>query len=104
MLLPRKRAPKSLKLWLDTIPAAGGTPMRQILEHALQYQQSQNRRTSSIAFKTYLVTDGRSSQSFKGLSLLGDVLVIDIEQSAVKRGRAHELSHTLDATYWALPA
>ena len=103
-LLPQKRAPKSLRLWLDAVSAAGGTPMRAIIEHALQYQKNQQRRSPGTLFKTYIITDGRTLQSFGGLRLLGKVLVIDIEQSAIRRGRAAELAHTLRATYWQLPA
>ncbi len=104
LLYAQKRAPKSLQHWLDTVPAAGGTPMRAIIDQALQYQKNQRRRNPGIVLKTYLITDGRTSQTFDGLHLLGNVLVIDIEQSAIRRGRAAELSNLLGATYWQLPA
>ena len=103
-LLSRKRAPKSLLRWLDGIAAGGGTPLREMLDTAWQYQHKQRLQTPNLAIRTYLISDGRTSQSFDGVQLCGEVVVIDIERSPVKRGRAKELANVLDATYWPLPA
>jgi magnesium chelatase subunit D len=103
-ILPRRRAPKSLLRLLDSIPAAGGTPLRAILEHAFAYQKKLLKSTPEMALYTYLITDGRTTAPFDDLSLLGDVMVIDIEQAPVKRGKARKMADTLRARYWALPA
>ena len=102
-LLPKKRAPKSLRKLLDNIPAAGGTPMRQMLQQALRFQQVQLRQYPELTVKTYLITDGRTTQSFDDLSLLGDVAVIDIAESGVKRGKARQIAAAFQANYFSLP-
>jgi magnesium chelatase subunit D len=102
MLLPQRRAPKSLKIWLDAIPAGGGTPLRDVIQQAYQFQQQQVRRSPSLQIKTYLVTDGRTSQTINDLALLGEVVVIDIEASPVKRGKAKQIADVLQAHYLPL--
>lgn len=102
MLLPQRRAPKSLKAWLDAIPAGGGTPLRDVIQQAYQFQQQHIRRLPSLHIKTYLVTDGRTSQVTSDLALLGDVVVIDIESSPVKRGKAKQIANVLKAHYLPL--
>jgi magnesium chelatase subunit D len=102
MLLPQRRAPKSLKQWLDAIPAGGGTPLRDVIQQAYQFQQQQIRRLPNLHIKTYLVTDGRTSQVTNDLTLLGDVVVIDIESSSVKRGKAKQIANALQAHYLPL--
>lgn len=102
VLLPQRRAPKSLKVWLDAIPAGGGTPLREVIQQAYQFQQQQIRRLPSLQIKTYLVTDGRTSQVTNDFTLLGEVVVIDIESSSVKRGKAKQIADVLKAHYLPL--
>ena len=102
-LLPQRRAPKELKSLLDAIPASGGTPMREMLRHALDYQKQQLRRMPELKLRTFLISDGRSSQSFQDLTLMGEVTVIDMEDAIVKRGKAKALAQTLRANYFAFP-
>ncbi len=102
-LLPQQKAPKVLRQYLDSIKAAGGTPLRKVLRQALQQQQFYYRRMPDVAIQTYLITDGRTTQSFDDLQLLGDVMVIDTEQAAVKRGKAKQIADALGASYFALP-
>ena len=101
-LLPKKRAPKSLLGLLDNIPASGGTPLREVIQQALAYQQQQMAQSPELHIKTYVITDGRTRQSFEDLSLLGDVVVIDTEQSPIKRGRALQMAQSLFAAYLPL--
>jgi magnesium chelatase subunit D len=51
-----------------------------------------------------LITDGKTSDSLHDVTLLGETLIIDIEQSAVKRGNARKIADQLDAQYSALLA
>ena len=102
MLLPQRRAPKSLKRWLDDIPASGGTPLRDVIQQAYQFQLQQMRRLPTLQIKTYLVTDGRTSQTMNDLTLLGEVVVIDIEASPVRRGKAKQIADRLQAHYLPL--
>jgi magnesium chelatase subunit D len=103
-LLPQKKAPKALRAWLDSIMAAGGTPLREVLEHALILQKQQYRKIPDLAIRTYLITDGKTTQTFHDRHLLGDVMVIDTEQSTVKRGKARSIATALGADYFPLPA
>lgn len=103
-LLPRVRAPKELRNWLDNLPVGGGTPMRDALEQAMQYLKTLQRQTPALQLRTYILTDGRSSAQLEDLTLPGNTVWIDIEQSAVKRGRGPQLAAQLGATYQPLPA
>ena len=103
-LLPRVRAPKELRNWLDNLPVGGGTPMRDALEQAMQYLKTLQRQTPALQLRTYILTDGRSSAQLEDLTLPGNTVWIDIEQSAVKRGRGPQLAAQLGATYLPLPA
>lgn len=103
-LLPRVRAPKELRSWLDNLPVGGGTPMRDALEQAMQYLKTLQRQTPALQFRTYILTDGRSSAQLEDLTLPGETVWIDIEQAAVKRGRGQQLAAQLGATYLPLPA
>ncbi len=101
-LLQSRRAPKALRALLDDIPAGGGTPLVKALQEALQMQQAALRKTAGLQLKTYIITDGKTTQSIDALNLLGEVAVVDIEQSAVKRGKARDIAQALDASYYPL--
>lgn len=103
-LLQKKRAPKALRQLLDSIPAGGGTPLREVLQHTLLFQQSELRKNPSLALETIIVTDGKSTQQFDDIELLGQVTLIDIENSSVKRGKGERIARLLGAEYYLLPA
>jgi len=100
--LPRRRAPKALRQLLDTIPAGGSTPLREGLQQAGDYLRQIAKQHPEMAMRTYLITDGRSSQQVADLRLPGECLLIDIESSPVKRGRGQELARELAADYFSL--
>lgn len=99
LLLPSVRAPKLLRAWLDGIRAGGGTPLRDGLHKAKHYQQLAVRKTAGIQIKSYLITDGKTADDLRGLDLLGGTLIIDTEQSDIKRGNAQRLAEQLGADY-----
>jgi magnesium chelatase subunit D len=76
--------------------------LREVIQQAYQFQQQQIRRLPSLQIKTYLVTDGRTSQVANDFTLLGEVVVIDIESSSVKRGKAKQIADVLKAHYLPL--
>ena len=98
-LLPRQRAPKALREFLDTIPAAGGTPLREALEYAESFRRQQHKQTPNIRIKTYIITDGKTRQSFAHIDLGNEVTLIDIEKSTVKRGKGQSIAKDLNAHY-----
>ncbi len=98
-LLPQTKSPKQLRAWLDTITASGGTPLCDVLDSALELQQKHYRQSPELMIKTYLITDGRTTQKFEHKKLLGEVIVIDTEKAPVKRGRGQSIANTLHADY-----
>lgn len=102
-LLTRKRAPRALKKLLDEVRAGGGTPFRQVLQQAYQYQLQLLRQLPGLRIHNYLITDGKTSQSLQGLQLLGQTSLIDVEQSGVKRGKGQQIAEFLNARYFPLP-
>lgn len=103
-LLPKVRAPKELKSWLDNLPAGGGTPIHAALEQVQSYLTKAIRQSPALQIRSYIITDGRTSANLNDVALPGDTVLIDIEQSAVKRGRGAQLATELNAQYLPLPA
>lgn len=102
-LLPRQRAPKSVQALLNATDGGGGTPLRKAVAHAGQLIRQWQRRDPGLLIRTYLMTDGRTRESVAGLPPLGDCVVMDTEQSFVKRGQAARLAQQLGALYWTPP-
>ncbi|MGK0500600.1 MAG: magnesium chelatase subunit D [Oceanicoccus sp.] len=98
-LMGVRRAPKAILKVLDSLGASGGTPLPLALKEAAKLQRQQSRKNASVTFKNYLITDGRISQVDFSSMLLGDVVVIDVEQSPVKRGKAKQIASALGAQY-----
>jgi len=103
-LLPRKRAPRALRKLLDGIGAGGGTPLLEVIEQAARYRASLQRQQPGLRIDNYLVTDGKSALALERLAPIGQTLLIDIEDSRVKRGRGVEIARALDAIYYPLPS
>lgn len=98
-LLKRGRAPKSLLSRLDAVHGGGGTPLRDALCEASQRIRQWHRQEPGLRVQTYLITDGRTRQSLADLPPIGDCVVVDVEQAAVKRGRAPQIAQQLGARY-----
>ncbi|WP_028302015.1 ATP-binding protein [Oceanospirillum beijerinckii] len=99
VLLPRKRAPKEFYQWVEALTAGGGTPLRQAVEDAIVYLKQAIQRQPGLNSRCYLLTDGRSTCSLQDLKLPGETVLIDTEQSVVKRGRGQEFAQQLGAQY-----
>ncbi|MGY6566583.1 MAG: AAA family ATPase [Halomonadaceae bacterium] len=102
-ILLRRRAPKALRERLDSADGGGGTPLRQVVAQAARLIRQWRRQEADLRIRTYLITDGRTRQSLAGLPALGDCLVVDTEQGAVKRGRGETIAEQLGARYCRLP-
>ena len=101
-ILPRTRAPKLLRAQLDAVEAGGGTPLREAVLQAADYLASLMRQQPTLRLQTYLISDGRSTQSLAGITLPGQCVVIDTETAAVKRGRGAQFAQQLHAAYLPL--
>ena len=99
-LLNLKRAPKNLLTILSGINASGGTPLIDAIAHVVNFQSRWLKRAPDTRFKTYLITDGRVHQFSPDSLPKGDVVVVDVEQSPVKRGKARAIAETLNAEYY----
>lgn len=101
-LMPKVRAPKELRDWLDQLSAGGGTPMREAFVQAKIYLQKLQAQHRELKICSYVLTDGRSSSSLEGIQLPGKVVWIDTELSQVKRGKGPRFAQALNATYLPL--
>jgi magnesium chelatase subunit D len=101
-LLPQVRAPKQLTPILNQTPAGGGTPIREVLQQAQLFLLGTRRKHPEVQIQTYLLTDGRTTQSLNDLQLIGQCTLIDTEQSPIKRGRAEAIAEVLGAKYLSL--
>ncbi|MGO2007936.1 AAA family ATPase [Vreelandella alkaliphila] len=99
-LLSRRRAPKNARGTLDHAKGGGGTPLREAIVEAKRLIQQWQRREPGLQVRTYLITDGRTRESVDDLAPLGDCLLVDTEQSRVKRGQGVRIAQQLGARYW----
>ena len=102
-ILPRRRAPKDMLQRLDDTGGGGGTPLRGAVLQAARLIRQWQRQDAGLHVRTYLITDGRTRQSMRGLPSLGDCVVVDTEQAAVKLGRGALIAQQLGARYRLLP-
>jgi magnesium chelatase subunit D len=102
-ILPRRRAPKDMLARLDAAGGGGGTPIREAVRRAAQLIRQWQRREPGLHIRTYLITDGRTRETLAGLPPLGDCIVVDTEQSAVRRGQGARIAQQLGALYRPLP-
>ena len=96
------RAPKAMTPLLDSIGAGGGTPLKQALQQAQAFGQRLLRRNPATRIVNYIITDGRVQQDIHGLHLPGTSLLVDTEQTQVKRGRGQQIANLLGADYLTL--
>ncbi len=97
-----RRAPKAMHDALDAITAGGGTPLHSAIDEAAKIQRAQRKKNPSVIFKNYILTDGRIRHFERTQQLAGDVVLVDIEQSQVKRGKAKHIAALLNAQYLPL--
>lgn len=98
-LLAKRRAPKQITALLNEITAGGGTPLRDALLYVQDYCRQLLKANPATQFICYLITDGRTNQKVDDITLPGECLLIDMESSAVKRGRGAALAQSLQARY-----
>lgn len=99
LLLSHVRAPKDIRQFLDELPAAGGTPLRDALQTVASYQRQQIKKTPGVQTCIYVITDGRTQQTYNDIALAGDMVVIDMEPAGVKCGKARDIASTFGADY-----
>ncbi|MCJ8299970.1 MAG: magnesium chelatase, partial [Pseudomonadales bacterium] len=95
------KAPKELRALLNNVDVAGGTPLRKVLEQA-QGIVSKLTTANATTVRCYLITDGRSRAQVSDLRLGAATVLIDTENTAVKRGRGEAIARQLGAHYHLL--
>jgi magnesium chelatase subunit D len=98
-ILPKVRAPKEISDVLDDLGAGGGTPFRVAIENTSQYLAQQHKATAGLHSQTYILTDGRTQADVSDLVLQGNTVLIDTENTPVKRGRGQDIAQHLGAQY-----
>ncbi len=101
-LLPKISSQKKVVELLDNLKGGGGTPLKEALEQIRSFISWLRLRHPEFQIETYLLTDGRFRDIGEDIKLDCHCTVIDIEQAAVKRGKAKELSKVLGASYFAI--
>ena len=94
-----RRAPRDPEPLLNRIHGGGGTPLPAALSLALGLLQREHRRCPDQAQSLVLLTDGRCRQPPPELPPELDTQVVDLEQGAVRLGRARTLARALSARY-----
>ncbi|CEP35730.1 MULTISPECIES: ATP-binding protein [unclassified Halomonas] len=99
-ILSRRRAPKNARGTLEAAKGGGGTPLREAIIEAKRLIRQWQRREPGLKVRTYLITDGRTREAVDDLAPLEECLLIDTEQSKVKRGQGARIAQQLGARYW----
>lgn len=103
-ILSKVRAPKEIVNLIDDLEAGGGTPFRVAIQNASRLLDKEHIRQPDLVCYTYILTDGRTQADVSDISLQGHVVLIDIENAPIKRGRGVSLAEQLSAQYIAVDA
>ena len=93
------KASAALQPWLDTLGAGGGTPLLAALEQARDWLQTRQRQYPDEQQRCLLLTDGRLKAWEPVQPLPCPSMLVDIECSPVRLGRALLLAQQLQAEY-----
>jgi len=93
------KASAALKPWLDSLGAGGGTPLLGALEQARHWLELRQRQHPHEQQRCLIVTDGRLKAWDPLQPLPCPSLLVDIESSPVRLGRARLLAQQIEAEY-----
>lgn len=99
LLLPPQRPPKAMQALLESWLGGGGTPLRAALMRAEQLLKRWQQQRPQQQQQTWIMTDGRTQDALTQLPQLASCVVVDTEQSRIRRGRCQELARQLQARY-----
>ncbi|MDO7910546.1 VWA domain-containing protein [Pseudomonas sp. 22-AL-CL-001] len=98
------KASHALQGWLDELGAGGGTPLLAALAQARDWLLARQKRLPEERQRCLVITDGRLPQWAPLQPLPCASLVVDMERSPVRVGRARLLAEQLEAEYRPLDA
>ncbi|WP_422419235.1 vWA domain-containing protein [Pseudomonas sp. GZD-222] len=93
------KASAALQPWLDSLGAGGGTPLLAALEQARHWLQARQRQHPAEQQRCLVLTDGRLKAWEPLQPLPCPSLLVDMECSPVRLGRARLLAQQLQADY-----
>jgi magnesium chelatase subunit D len=99
LLLPPQRPPKSMRALMNGWFGGGGTPLRAALQRAEQLLNRWRQQHPQQQQQTWIMTDGLTQDALTQLPPIQHCVVIDTEQSRIRRGRGRELAQQLGAQY-----
>lgn len=94
-----QKASTALRDWLDQLGAGGGTPLIEALQHAALWQARRQRRQPGERQRLLILTDGRLRDWPALPASQCPALLVDIERTPVRLGRARLLAAQLGADY-----
>nr|WP_236032977.1 VWA domain-containing protein [Pseudomonas schmalbachii] len=93
------KAGAALQQWLENLGAGGGTPLLEALQQAADWQQRRQRLKPDESQRLLILTDGRLRDWPPQAPLPCPAVLVDIESTAVRLGRARQLAAELGADY-----
>ncbi|OHV11875.1 AAA family ATPase [Kushneria phosphatilytica] len=94
-----QRAPHHLQRLLSRLHFGGGTPLCEALMTAQQRLAQVVRHSPGRRLQSWLITDGRSSDTLEPLVWPGQLSVVDTERERTPLGRCLRIATTLGAEY-----
>jgi magnesium chelatase subunit D len=87
---------------MSRLGGGGGTPLRAAIQEALAVCARRAYRSSTVAKRLLVLTDGRTRESMADLAVSRpdlELFVIDCERAQVRLGRARTIATSIGATY-----
>ncbi|MBK4987257.1 VWA domain-containing protein [Pseudomonas sp. S36] len=98
------KASAALQPWLQALGAGGGTPLLPALEQARRWLIARQKAHPSEQVRCLVFTDGRLQQWEAVQPLPCSTVLVDMEITAVRLGRAQQLALQLNAEYQHIQA
>lgn len=93
------KTPPRITHYLATLSAAGGTPLRQGIDYALQYLRQEQQRRTGLSQEFVIISDGRTHESVSGLVPHCPTYFIDTESTDVRLKHGEKIARQLAAIY-----
>ncbi|MGY2180939.1 vWA domain-containing protein [Pseudomonas agarici] len=98
------KASSGLRGWLEALGAGGGTPLLAALQEASEWLRGRQKRFALEQHRVLLLTDGRLKAWTAPTPFNCPTLLIDLEKTPIRLGRARQLASELKADYWHIEA
>ncbi len=96
---PGRKVEAAQQQWLADLGAGGGTPLLDALQQAADWQTRRQRLKPAEQHRLLILTDGRLRDAGTLNPSRCPALLVDIESSPIRLGRARQLAEQLGAEY-----